>query len=387
MWVDFVYKIFKIVFVVLFVCALVYVDFIGKEVRSLKKKTKRYSHFLGSAAKGQFTPPFGKIVVPSPLQPLPFGEDSGLILGVKDIVVRNVIAPYNATMIEDGEGYLLFFRYDLIQKKLPGNFVTYVGCAKLDSNFQQTAEEFRKIDTGSDFSEDPRVLTVGNSLYLVYNDVHPTNHTCRTMRIGKFNLNESKLEFVTDLDLQIKPVEKNWVPFEYVENGVPQFYLEYSLNPHKILKVEDPRVSAITHLIFPNFSLCHKFFWPSAWGEYVKGGSPAKKIGNAYLGFFHTFFVDEYKTAWYTMGAYTFEENPPFRINAVSHYPILYKGIYNSPPINTADPTKRVVFPGGFVEREIDGKKVIHLVCGENDCSIKVITFDKNLLLESMKKI
>jgi hypothetical protein len=45
------------------------------------------------------------------------------------------------------------------------------------------------------------------------------------------------------------------------------------------------------------------------------------------------------------------------------------------------------VFPGGFVERELDGKKVIHLVCGENDCAVKVITFDKERLLKGLKKI
>jgi hypothetical protein len=207
------------------------------------------------------------------------------------------------------------------------------------------------------------------------------------MRIGKLNFEESKLDYVTDLDLQIKPVEKNWVPFEYVENGNPQFYLEYSLNPHKILKVQDPQVSAITHFIFPNFSISNKFFWSALWGEYVKGGAPARKVDDFYLSFFHTFFLDQHNNAWYTMGAYAFDSKPPFRINAVSNYPILYKGIYNSPPLNTADPSKRVVFPGGFVERVVDGKKVIHLVCGENDCAVKVITFDKDLLIKGMKKI
>lgn len=274
-----------------------------------------------------------------------------------------------------------------MQTKKPGNYLTYIGCAALDENFNQTEEEYRVIDTGSQYSEDPRALRVGSSIYLVFNDIHPSNHNCRTMRIGKLNYEESKLDYVTDLDLQIKPIEKNWVPFEYVENGEPKVYLGYSINPHKVLKVEDPKVSALSHLVFPNFSTYNKLFWPSLWGDYVKGGTPAKKVDDQYLSFFHAFFLDDNNVAWYTMGAYTFEDTPPFRISAISNYPILYKGIYNSPPLNTADPTKKVVFPGGFVEAKLNGRDVLHVVCGENDSAIKVITMDKEILIKSLKKI
>jgi predicted GH43/DUF377 family glycosyl hydrolase len=274
-----------------------------------------------------------------------------------------------------------------MQAKRPGTYFTHIGCATLNSDFQQTEEEFRVIETGSNHSEDPRVFNVGGSLYLVFNDIHPGNKNCRTMRIGKLNLEHSKLDYVTDLDLQIKPVEKNWVPFEYLENGIPKVYLGYSLNPHKVLKVDDPQVSLLTHLTFPNFSTYNKLFWPAIWGDYVKGGTPARKVGDYYLSFFHTFFLDENKVAWYNMGAYTFEDTPPFRINAISNYPILYKGIYNSPPLNTADPTKKVVFPGGFVEGQQNGRDVIYLICGENDCAIKLITLDKEILIQGLKKI
>lgn len=382
-------KALKYLSILLSIFTFGYLVVVGKEIRLLKKKNKQYNRFFCNVEAGyqQFTPFFGNLAVPYPLQNLPFGEDTGVILRVKNIEIRNVVAPYNATIVEHGDEYLLFFRYDVMQTKRPGNYQTYIGCAALDKNFQQTAEEYKIIDTGSNFSEDPRALAVGNDLYLVFNDIHPGNHNCRTMRIGKLNLEESKLDYVTDLDLQIKPVEKNWVPFEYIENGTPKVYLGYSLNPHKVLKVEDPQVSVLTHLMFPNLSTYNKLFWPEIWGDYVKGGTPAKKIGDHYLSFFHTFFLDENKIAWYNMGAYTFEDGPPFRINAISNYPILYKGIYNSPPINTANPTKHVVFPGGFVEAELDGRDVVHVVCGENDCAIKVITMDKEILIKGLKKI
>jgi predicted GH43/DUF377 family glycosyl hydrolase len=164
-------------------------------------------------------------------------------------------------------------------------------------------------------------------------------------------------------------------------------YLGYSINPHKVLKLDDPKINAVTHLIFPNLSLYNKLFWSNLWGDSVRGGTPAKKVDDIYLSFFHTFFVDENNSAWYNMGAYTFEDKAPFRINAISNYPILYKGIYDSPPINTADPKKRVVFPAGFVTDREEGRDVIHVVCGENDCAIKVVTMDKEILLKGLKKI
>jgi predicted GH43/DUF377 family glycosyl hydrolase len=382
-------KILKYFSIVLSICTIGYLVMVGKEIRLLKKKNKQYNRFFCNVEQGyqQFTPFFGNLAVPYPLQNLPFGEDIGVVIGVKNIAIRNVVAPHNATIVEHEDGYLLFFRYDLMQTKRPGNYHTHIGCAFLTRDFEQTEEEFRTIDTGSFYSEDPRALTVGDSLYLVFNDIHPSNHNCRTMRIGKLNLEESKLDYVTDLDLQIKPIEKNWVPFEYIENGIAQVYLGYSINPHKVLKVENPQVSALTHLMFPNFSTYNKLFWPSVWGDYVKGGTPAKKVGDLYLSFFHTFFLDENNTAWYNMGAYTFEDTPPFRISAISNYPILYKGIYNTPPINTANPTKKVVFPGGFVEGKLGEKEVFYLVCGENDCAVKLITIDKEVLLKGLKKI
>ena len=122
------------------------------------------------------------------------------------------------------------------------------------------------------------------------------------------------------------------------------------------------------------------------WGG-LRGGTPAQKVGDEYLAFFHSSFRDRNGIIWYCMGAYTFEDQPPFRITKISNYPILFEGIYGTPPMNTADPMKRVIFPSGFVVEERNGKEVIHLSCGENDASVKIITLDKNTLLRGMKKI
>ena len=84
------------------------------------------------------------------------------------------------------------------------------------------------------------------------------------------------------------------------------------------------------------------------------------------------------------MGAYTFNAAPPFNLTGISKYPILFKGIYETPFINTASIDKRVIFPSGFVVENQDDRELIHLACGENDCSVKIVTLDKEQLLKSM---
>ena len=87
------------------------------------------------------------------------------------------------------------------------------------------------------------------------------------------------------------------------------------------------------------------------------------------------------------MGAYTFEPNPPFRITRVSPYPILFDGIYDSEYKNTAEPCKCIIFPCGYAIKEKNRQVLLQLACGENDSAVKVITFDKDGLLESLVSV
>ena len=122
------------------------------------------------------------------------------------------------------------------------------------------------------------------------------------------------------------------------------------------------------------------------WGP-LRGGTQAQLVDGQYLGFFHSYFIDSRKVAWYLMGAYTFEAEPPFRITGISPYPILFDGIYETEPKNTSCLDKYIIYPAGFVTEERDGKKVIQVTCGENDSAIKVVSFDQEQLLKSLKKI
>lgn len=367
------------------------------ELRNLKRKHKQFDRFFAQLEKrntdwlqlerGHTDPSqhLGSLAIPAALQNVPFAEEEGLVLDAKRIAIRGVRAAHNASMIEEGDGYLLFFRYELFDAS-SGRTSSRIGYARLNERFEQTQEEFQPIDTGSPHSEDPRVVRVGDALYLVFNDLQPCGMLCRTMRIGRLNLRESKLDYVTNLDLQIKPIEKNWVPFEYIENGKPSVYLEYYLTPHKVLKLPDPSISEMVAVFSPPSATYQKLGWPPLWGA-IRGGATARKIDDQYVSFFHSFFTDFNGIVWYVMGAYAFEDTPPFRITALSKHPILFKTIYDTPPMSADTAYKRVIFPGSFLPAVRDGKEVIHLVCGENDCAIKIITLDKQALLNSLRKI
>jgi predicted GH43/DUF377 family glycosyl hydrolase len=110
-------------------------------------------------------------------------------------------------------------------------------------------------------------------------------------------------------------------------------------------------------------------------------------VGGEYLGFFHSCFMDQKSNLlWYVMGAYTFEDQAPFRITGISPYPILFKDIYQTPIIHTGCIEKRVIFPSGYILEKQGDKELIHLACGENDCSVKIVTIDKDKLIQGMER-
>jgi predicted GH43/DUF377 family glycosyl hydrolase len=365
--------------------------YLGKQIYKLEKKQREARHSLRRLKHGVITkgPVLGGTAIPMQLRNVPFAESEGIVLATKTMDIRNVLAPYNACIFknENVSGYHLIFRYDQFNSScFPAPFFSYLGIVDLDDQFEQTAQEFKKIDMQSKYAEDPRIVKVGKQYYVSYNDVQPHSPLCRSMRIAHFNLEECSIEYSTNLDLQIHHIEKNWTPFEYCDaKHQLQLIFEYFLSPHKLLELPNPQVNHFNHLIYPDHPSPPRLPWQEIWGH-PRGGTPPQRIGNEYLGFFHSCFKDNQDVTWYLMGAYTFEAEPPFRITAVSKFPILFDGIYDTPYLNTASHNKRVIFPAGFVMQEQEGKQLIHLSCGENDSSVKIITLDKDALLKNMIK-
>ena len=333
---------------------------------------------------------------------VPFGEDVGVIKSVKRVLVDGVLAPHNASIVEDQDGYLMFFRNDIkekkkiagvetpfkekvpfISKKMP--YRTYISAVRLDKDFNQISA-VQRINTQSHFSEDPRAFKAGDKIYLSYNDMQENLSYSRTIHLAGIDSKTLEPTFISDIDQhiqhvdQVNHIEKNWVPFVSVdETGEEKIYFEYGINPHKIMRMKSPEKSEMDHLIFPHEVSLQKMPWQGKWGAF-RGGTPARLVDGQYVAFFHTLFY-EGKKPWYVMGAYTFESKPPYRVTAITPTPILFKGIYETPTKNTAHSNKKAIYPAGIALGNEEGRDVIYVSCGENDCTVKVITFDKEGLL------
>jgi predicted GH43/DUF377 family glycosyl hydrolase len=120
------------------------------------------------------------------------------------------------------------------------------------------------------------------------------------------------------------------------------------------------------------------------WGV-IRGGTPALKIDGHYLAFFHssklikTVQSEGKNITHYVMGAYLFDEEPPFAITHISPEPIIGKDFYNGPAYKTWKPL-RCVFPCGYVH----DSRHIWVVYGRQDFEIWVAKIEKDSLFESL---
>ena len=229
-------------------------------------------------------------------------------------------------------------------------------------------------------AQDPRLIIINENLFVVYSNIIELNgQPVRRMFSGQIQFNNSgfiveapePLLYFTDENPN-RP-EKNWVPFEYDKIML----MAYSIQPHRVL------------LPWPSVGYCEtvgdtlgNFKWN--WGT-IRGGTPALKVDNNYLAFFHSLKgivsvqSNEVMMTHYFIGAYTFDPEPPFAVNAVSPHPIVGNSFYQGPMYKTWKPL-RVVFPGGYVFDE----NFIWIVYGRQDHESWVVKLDKNKLLESL---
>ena len=336
-------------------------------------------------------PALGRFPTPKKLAGLPWADQEGIVLKTTNIQIRNVVAPYNASILPSDEGFLLFFRYDI---KHPSNhryrhkgetpYKTHIAVAALDHHFVQTDTEFVEL-SALEGGEDPRSVKVGEKLYLFYNKGEEENPKRRIMHLASLDPKTLSVNYTTKLDRGLQPIEKNWAPFAHQgEDGQLALYCEYNVSPHQVLAVEDTQAPRYISCGCSDRRSDLELLWNEEWGP-IRGGTGAQKIGDEYLGFFHSAFLDDKGISWYVMGAYTFEGKAPFRITRISKHPILFQGIYDAPIRNTARAKLRAIFPCGFAIESCQGKQRLHVACGENDSSVKVVTMDAEALLRSLK--
>ncbi len=323
--------------------------------------------------------------LPPILGHIPYADETGIILSTHRVNVPFIETPYNASLIEQDDHYLLFFRYDtpLVNgKDVP--FHTHIGSIRLDPFFHPMDAQASVIQTQSAFSEDARVFKANGDYFLAYNDIVPEEKKYRGIRIAHLDMQTHSVRYITPLSRRMNKIEKNWMPFEHKDKGI---HLVYSIHPHQILQLPRPDVNDVIPITLSQTEdLSSYFAWETVWGQ-MRGGTPPRLVDGEYLSFFHSAFRDERGFVWYVMGAYTFEAEAPFRITKMSPHPILYRGAYEAPIRNTANPRVRTLYPVSFVAETRFGKEVIQLSCGENDSCVKILTIDKDSLLKSLKPV
>ena len=301
-----------------------------------------------------------------------------VVTDVKRIEIPGVDSPYNPSFVKNEEGYLMVFRYDdprgLNPRQLWEEKQRYIGVVKLDQNFDPTTP-FQTLKTpySPSQAEDPRIFKFRKKFYVLYGDTTDgTQYGVRRLYVGE--LKEEKKIFsihnIVRLDYDNgSHAEKNWMPF--VKDD--ELYFVYSVSPHKILKV-NPDTGEST--VFSETPM------PLPWSHgIIRGSTPAIHLGDGeYLSFIHSSAPNE-PTFWkkkpmnyYYMGAYLFEDEPPFKVKAIS------SGPYVHPEFYTSSNRKMVIFPAGLIR---NGNQLF-VSYGENDSAIGIATIDLQKLKQNM---
>ncbi len=308
------------------------------------------------------------------------------VLEIKKIQIPGFPNAFNPSIIHWKGLILMSFRVIPDPKN---SYTSQIGLIWLDEDFCPVGEP-QILDTTltpatPSRTDDGRLIAVGEQIYLVYSD-----NTDPKISRGGFRVFVAKLRFDGGNFHVENPVklshfkeeipdrrEKNWVPFDY--QG--QLLLAYSLSPHIIFR---PllEIGACETIAYTASN------WKWQWGE-PRGGSPALKLGEDYLSFFHsslstsTLHSDGRKMNHYFMGAYTFSGSPPFPVKRVSNEPIVAKGFYKGPVYKPYWGPIRCVYPAGFIFDE----RFIWVSYGRQDHEVWIAKLDKKGLLESLASV
>ncbi|NNM43787.1 MAG: hypothetical protein HKM07_05540 [Chlamydiae bacterium] len=317
------------------------------------------------------------------------------VVQTKLIQIVNHPHAFNPSIIRWNGGILLCFReLDDWQK-------SYLGLVWVDEAMRPISPvQMLSTEVESGF-EDVRLVAVQDKLYIVYSGT-PSNppklENDKKKLIGSsgYNVRIRAAELVYDKEFSVhndesfiifdgenpnRP-EKNWVPFEH--NG--ELLFSYSLSPHKVLRPIWGTGRCET--VSPG-----DYKIESHLGE-LRGGTPGILLENGkILSFFHTQKHMESRhslgqpTPHYFMGAYLYSSDMPFEITHISPEPIVGPGFYNGRFYKPHWHSVNVVFPGGFIMQESDGKKYAWVLYGRQDHEIWAAKIDVDNLLKSLVEV
>lgn len=351
-------------------------------------------------------PPLPGTSQPSASQLLDFERDmlDSFVLETKKIDIPGYPDAFNPSIIRWQDSFLLSFRTsDTATASSDENFLLSfrtrdplnrstngVGLVFLDKEFNLIGHpqilDIHYLDPRiAPRQQDPRLLSVGNKLFIVYSNIIEGTSSLEVRRMFVAELQYDGVKFhvcnpecITQFEGEYEQRwQKNWVPFEF--DG--ELLLSYSITPHKVLKPRlgtgSPYTSASTHSVTKSLP-----DWK--WGV-LRGGTPALLVDGEYLSFFHSSIdmpsehSNGKKITHYFMGAYTFSAQPPFEIKKISSKPIVGPSFYHGAEHKTWKPL-RVVFPCGFVFNE----STIWVAYGRQDHEIWIAKIDKRQLIQSL---
>jgi predicted GH43/DUF377 family glycosyl hydrolase len=303
------------------------------------------------------------------------------VLETKKIDIPGYPDAFNPSIIRWNERLLMCFRI-----RDPITLLTHrIGLVWLDAEFNpltppQVIEMASQEALFFGQTQDPRLVKIDQHLMIVFNAFFKTSlGTNRRMAYSK--LVEDQGVFFADPPIYLldfenedpKKQEKNWIPFDY--NG--ELFFNYSIEPHRVLQ---PIADTNSCATFSQTSAHIKWNW-----GILRGGSPAEKINDQYVAFFHSvkdmvsLQSKGLRIIHYFMGAYTFNTEPPFNVTKISPEPIVGKNFYNGPAYDTWKPLL-VVFPGGYIHDE----NHIWIAYGRQDHEVWIVKLDKEVFLNSL---
>ena len=241
---------------------------------------------------------------------------------------------------------------------------------------------------GISTDEDPRLVVVEDTLYIVYN---LKRGPARRMQVGRIELGEDLQGNTTfalrqDKELQFTTGdvatswEKNWTPFAYQNT----LHLVYRTNPPMVLRLTAQQLDTDDTAVVPQIVSTSTRRVPWNFGE-MRGGTQAifEPLLQQYVSFFHsscTAMGPQGLARYYCKGFYTFAAQPPFDIDRMCMAPLVGANFYDDvvplQPLNQS-----VIFPQGLVD---DGD-VWHVAYGKNDSTLHLATWDKTELLRQCR--
>jgi predicted GH43/DUF377 family glycosyl hydrolase len=316
------------------------------------------------------------------------------ILETKKIEIPEHPYAFNASIVRWQGSLLMSFRIIISEQDNRLDFIgsgethSRIGLIWLDEDFRPISQpqllEMNQTHTPSR-AEDARLIIVDNQLYIIYSNNEDEVITEGGFRVYVAQLEQNGSTFTLKNQECLDSFEgqsphrreKNWVPFNY--NG--HLTLAYSLSPHRIFHPLLGRGKCQTIALSDG-----QIHW--SWGE-LRGGTPALKIDNQYLAFFHT--VTHIATQHshgkviphYFMGAYTFSLEPPFQITHISQEPIIGKGFYKGAIYKPYWHPVRVIFPCGFIFDD----SYIWITYGRQDHEIWISKLDRKKLFQSLTPV